>query len=693
VRSARVGATPRRSAARPPRAVAEPVRDDADWRLLEQRLARQRELFDIVRDLTTAVSEATTTAAAIEATLRRICQHTGFALGHAYLTDAGGATLLPTSIWHQAGAGADYSRFRRASETTVVAAGEGLAGRALETGEAAWLTDLPDHPELLQGARGEAPGLRSALAQPVLLDGQVVGVLEFFSPEVVPPDDAVLEVMGTLGAQVGRAVERQRAAERLSASEERLRTIIDTATDAFVGIDAASLVTDWNLESERIFGWTREEAVGRLLSDLIIPEQYRSAHLAGLRRYLDTGEAHVLNRTIEIVAQHRSGREFPVELRIWPAQDEAGRHSFSAFIRDISARRVAEERLTDTNDRLLEAVADLEARNREIKLISEMGDFLQSCVVVEEAYQAIGQFSEQIFADVDGSLCVYKNSKDLLEVVARWGVPGGQSVFDKNDCWALRRGRTHVMELGQAGLGCLHAGPMPSWSICVPMLAQGETLGILHVHGRPPDGDDREPTLAAQRQQLAVTVAEQLALAIANFRLRETLRLQSVRDPLTGLYNRRYLEESLERELRRSERAGNPMSLIMLDIDHFKDYNDRFGHEAGDRVLSLLGDFLKAHLRGSDIACRYGGEEFILLLPDAPLGVTVQRASTLREEVKKIPVKYGGATLEGITLSLGVATLRPSQSGAQLIRAADVALYEAKAKGRDQVAIAAGDVP
>ncbi len=191
------------------------------------------------------------------------------------------------------------------------------------------------------------------------------------------------------------------------------------------------------------------------------------------------------------------------------------------------------------------------------------------------------------------------------------------------------------------------------------------------------------------RQQLAVSMAEHIALALANLKLQETLRNQAIRDPLTGLFNRRYMEESLEREVRRAARSGASLGMIMLDIDHFKRLNDALGHEAGDAVLTALSNFLQAQVRGGDIACRYGGEEFLLMLPEASLEATYERAERLREAVKNLRVPYRGESIGPVTLSLGVATFpEHGATGEAVVLAADAALYCAKQGGRDQVVVA-----
>ena len=189
-------------------------------------------------------------------------------------------------------------------------------------------------------------------------------------------------------------------------------------------------------------------------------------------------------------------------------------------------------------------------------------------------------------------------------------------------------------------------------------------------------------------KQLALTVADQIGLALANLRLRETLRSQAIRDPLTGLYNRRYMEGSLEREVRRAERNQRSIGIIMIDLDHFKKLNDTLGHDAGDTVLREVGAFLQTHIRGEDIACRYGGEEFTLILPEVTLEVTRERAEQLRTEFKQLDLRHRYQSFGIITLSLGVAVFPQHGSTAPAVmRAADSALYRAKETGRDRVVI------
>jgi diguanylate cyclase (GGDEF)-like protein len=329
-------------------------------------------------------------------------------------------------------------------------------------------------------------------------------------------------------------------------------------------------------------------------------------------------------------------------------------------------------------------------RTREVELLRQLSELLQACATPDEAHGVMGQLCGRLFPDAAGAVLVTPASRDGLWAVAVWGPPlaGGRERFQLDDCWALRRGRVYRVDDVTASPACPHLGqPTPPAFVCVPLAAQGETLGLFTL--ATPPGADGEGGLGEARVRLAVTVAEQFALALANVRLRETLRGQSIRDPLTGLFNRRYMEETLDRELSRAERERRPLSLILLDIDRFKHFNDTFGHEAGDIVLSSLGALLRGASRAGDVACRYGGEEFVLILPAASLGDAQRRAEEIRESIRGLRVTQGGRPLEAVRCSMGVAAFpEHGGEGGVLLRAADAALYRAKREGRDQVVLA-----
>ena len=361
----------------------------------------------------------------------------------------------------------------------------------------------------------------------------------------------------------------------------------------------------------------------------------------------------------------------------------------------VSERQEIEAALRGSNNRLILSINKLEQHNVKMALLNEMGDLLQSCSTVEEAYTIIGQLGQRVFPEESGAIYMINNSQSIVEGTISWGIhPPEQDTFALDECWALRRGRAHALNENGLQLLCPHLKNRPPFAaLCIPMMAQGETMGILHLQSRLILPNDlEEPAFSGTQQQLALAMADTMALALANLKLRTSLLHQSIRDPLTSLFNRRYLEETLEREVHRAVRLQRSVVVIMLDIDYFKRFNDTFGHEAGDTLLRELGSFLKNQIRGGDVACRYGGEEFTLIFPEISLENVLQRAERLREDVKNLHVQHHGVGLGTITLSLGVALFpEHGTTGKELLQAADAALYKAKHKGRDCVVVAPSD--
>lgn len=358
------------------------------------------------------------------------------------------------------------------------------------------------------------------------------------------------------------------------------------------------------------------------------------------------------------------------------------------MIENITERKLADDALKQANDALKHSVGELEQRTREITLLTEMSDLYQACLTMNEAYKITAQMVQNFFPSESGALYVLNDTQNLLEHVAAWGqVPMKEGMFAPDDCWALRRGRLHAVAAPTYGPLCRHLNrpAVPEAHFCIPMMAQGKILGVLCLQG----SENAPARRLESNQRLAVTVAEQVALALSNLKLQDTLRSQATRDPLTGLFNRRYMEESLTREVQRAARNRRPVGIIMLDLDHFKQFNDTFGHAAGDSLLRELGAFLKTHIREEDIASRYGGEEFTLILPEAPLDVTRDRAEHLREEFNRFQTGHLHQPLTLVTVSLGVAAFPDcGATGDAVLRSADAALYRAKQSGRDRLVVA-----
>jgi diguanylate cyclase (GGDEF)-like protein len=367
-------------------------------------------------------------------------------------------------------------------------------------------------------------------------------------------------------------------------------------------------------------------------------------------------------------------------------------------VRDISERKRVQAAIQEANDRLARWVNELEDRGREISVLSEMGELLQSCVSPDEACRISVNVAQQLLPGSSGSLCLFVEGGTLLEAAAVWGgLSAEEAVFAPDECWALRRGRPHAASDLESGPVCAHVRQTQARThLCVPMVAQSEAIGVLHVRQSDQTfpGDTMLAWLSEPKQRLVVAIADHTALALANLRLRETLRNQSIRDKLTGLFNRRYMHEVLGRELLRARRAEWSIGVLLLDLDKFKAVNDTHGHNAGDEVLRRVGRLLQSRLRGEDIVCRYGGEEFVLVLPQMTLQGTMERADDVRQAVKQITFGYQDRTIGPISVSIGVAAF-PEHGGSidSLLNAADAALYRAKARGGDSVELAVPQVP
>jgi len=361
--------------------------------------------------------------------------------------------------------------------------------------------------------------------------------------------------------------------------------------------------------------------------------------------------------------------------------------------KEIAAGQL-ERRLTLAEDDELRPLAEdfnrmadrLSERERQNTQLEEFSSTLQVCTTTKDAFEVVERFGPQLFGALSGTLYLINSSRNLLETVSSWGegrLAGAETplVHIPTDCWAVRLSRPLRVDGTEKGIVCLHAPtPVPAKSLCVPLRSQDETLGLLYLFAHEPGA-----TLTGATEQFAVTVAEQLALALSNLRLRESLRQQSIHDPLTGLYNRRHLEETLELELHRAARRNEALSVVMFDVDHFKRYNDLHGHDAGDTVLRALSDLVKRHIRAGDLAYRYGGEEFLLVQPGMGVADALKRAESLREAAANLMLAERGSPLGSVTISLGIASYPThAQTGADLIKRADEALYHAKRGGRNR---------
>lgn len=353
----------------------------------------------------------------------------------------------------------------------------------------------------------------------------------------------------------------------------------------------------------------------------------------------------------------------------------------------ISAKIAAEE----ANDQARIALATERTRKQQMKDFSQLGEWLQSCQSLNELFRIIECFMASIFTESSGELYVYSNSRDVLDGACQWNRNGAiQPHIHPDDCWALRRGRMMRFGSGIIDITCDHVHDLPEHGegrdyMCIPIIAHGETVGMLHIRfGRESTAD--ETVFEEAVLPFAIRCAEQISLAIANVKLRDELIDQSTKDPLTGLWNRRHLMNRCRHALADAAKTGDPVSVISLDADKFKSFNDRHGHDAGDRVLRHIAEAMQAIVDEGEVAARLGGEEFLVLLPGTSASEARDRAELLRQKIEALQIGYGDEILPRVTVSLGVASALGSIASPQsLIRSSDRALYAAKDAGRNRV--------
>jgi len=476
-------------------------------------------------------------------------------------------------------------------------------------------------------------------------------------------------------------------------AERKASAVLDAAPESIFEIGPDGRIQSTNVEATRLFGYPREELIGQEI-EILIPATFKNDHVRMREEYVANPRTRPMGSGLELTALKKSGEEFPVEVSLSTIRDQGGTRVI-CVVRDVTLQKGAKNEITQINEKLTRSLAAQEKLSETLGTLSNLGELLQSCTSVPEAAPVVARMCQRLFGGQSGAVFLATASKSALEQVAAWGPVGGlKPVIAIPDCWALRRGQLHSSEVVSCS-GCRRtsASHPETRSLCVPMVARGDTIGVLQlITPQDVSGTDAaaQTRLMEPDPTVVMAVGERMSIAIANIRLREALRNQAMRDAMTGLFNRRFLEEYLELELLRAMRNGRSLSVLMLDADHFKRFNDTFGHRAGDRVLQEIAGVLGTITRGSDIPCRYGGEELVVVITEATAGEALLRAEEIRRSIEGLAVLEAGQPLGKITVSIGVASVPEHATNmAELLHAADQALYAAKKAGRNRVMCAA----
>lgn len=466
---------------------------------------------------------------------------------------------------------------------------------------------------------------------------------------------------------------------KITQAEFYERMVARNSSDSILVTGADGLIEWVNDAFTRMSGFAADEVIGRTPGELLQGPDTETATVKAVAAALADRRPIVT----EILNYHKNGDPYWIEMNITPVFDSSGRHThFMSIERDITERKALERERG-------ELIHREKHRESERQLLSQVSEWLYSAKSLDELLLVARRALSTLIPEAEGSLYIYSDSRDTLEVASSWGDTRTIEPVDPDACWALRRGRAYSFGTRAIEFACEHVENEDHPFFCLPIVADGETIGMLHLRFTSflLQSMDRKmiQTFIEHRWKLSLLCAEQMSLAIANVRLRQVLLDQSVRDPLTNLWNRRWLLETTNRMLAQARNGETELAIISLDIDHFKSFNDRFGHDAGDLVLREVADLLVDVARDRGAACRTGGEEFVLLCPGLEHDAAMYLAEEIRSGLALLNPTYDGKPLPPITVSAGVANYRRGDSANGILRAADTALYTAKEEGRDRV--------
>ncbi|MFT4058206.1 MAG: diguanylate cyclase [Legionella sp.] len=478
-------------------------------------------------------------------------------------------------------------------------------------------------------------------------------------------------------------INRELIEHKIRNTRTHLRQIIESTTDMIAAFDDKNHLIVFNeayhLEFKKLFG--KSLIIGMNKKDVFSPL------LTAKNHWLEIWKDSLRPEEEVKIMNYEEGKTI-YELRSILVKNEHNEiKGLVHNVRDITNKVKEHSALQESNEKLSEGLKELQLKNKQITLLVDMSDILLAASSQDELSKVMAKYAKQLLHFSSGYLYIMHPSKNYLEKAIDWGNPENQEeIFTPEQCWGIRLGRVHEISEQRKELICEHIKEdiqKTSTLICVPLMAQNDIYGLLYL-------EIHNPSFKFSNEEYLIITAftELTALALANVRLRENLRYQSIRDPLTGLYNRRYLEDALFKQIHQAERDHFSFAILMLDLDHFKKINDTHGHDAGDAVLKAVSEMLDSAIRQGDVASRYGGEEFVLMLHNIDMENAKNRAKSICSNVTKLQLKYGAQQVGPMSVSIGIAIYpNDSKDQEELIEQADKALYIAKKSGRNCVVL------
>lgn len=464
-------------------------------------------------------------------------------------------------------------------------------------------------------------------------------------------------------------------AHEIALSEEKsakakMDAFFNNSPNGIIITNRKGIITDINTVTETMFGYKRSELISKHVN-MLTPDDFAEEHSQHIEKADTSFTTKKLGFGRKLTAARRYNTQFSVDVALTKIA-HSDEHYYMAVIRDLTEIDVVENELRSVNTRLQETVDSLKTQTRETTLLNEYTELLQTSQEFQQYPAIISAYSKSILGATNAETYIVKKD-NLLHAIDG----SNEETFQTKHCWALKANHAYPLNERQREIPCEHTTSDGN-SICLPLSATGQQLGLI-VLTMPDNFFSKNNTFLDVFEKTLQAFAIRTSICLASLRLLKEKELQSFKDELTGLYNRRFMNESLASYFPRASREKKPLTLLMADVDHFKKFNDTYGHDLGDRVLIQLAKTLKQTLRETDLICRFGGEEFLVVLYDATEKDAIEKANKIHDTMKTI-VSFPMP----ITVSIGVAEKSDHDNVESLIRHADMALYEAKENGRNQ---------